>query len=58
MPTPRGKGRSSTASAAFAAAREAMCESVAIDTPSQTTSTARDPGASEALSDIASSLRL
>lgn len=57
VPTPLGKGWSRTARAAFAAASEAMCESVAIETPSQTTRTARDPAGSPALSDMASSLR-
>ena len=57
VPAPRGSGWSRTARAARAAASEAMWESVAIDTPSQTTSTARLPGASVAVSAIASSLR-
>ena len=35
-----------------------MCESVAIETPSQTTSTARDPAGSVARSAMASSLRV
>ncbi len=58
VPTPLGKGWSSTERAAFAAASDAMWESVAMETPSQTTSTARDPAGSVARNAMASSLRV
>ncbi len=55
---PRGNGVRRVSSAARAPASEATSESVELDTPSRTTSTARQPGASSASSAIASSLRL
>ena len=53
-PRPRGSGRRSTSSTARAAFIDPMCESTVLETPSQTTRTARSPSTAIA---IASSLR-
>ena len=55
---PRGTGSSRMSRAARAAARLAMCEVVELETPSQTTSAAKDSGFWPAPSAIASSLRV
>ena len=57
VPTPCGSGVRSTSRAARTAARLAMWESVELETPSQTTSTANDPVAEPADRASASSLR-
>ena len=57
MPRPRGCEAASTSRAARAAARLATSESMELDTPSQTTSTAREPGSGSAAVATASSLR-
>ena len=57
VPTPWGSGVLRTSRAARAAARLAMCESVVLETPSQTTIAANDPDAASAARASASSLR-
>ncbi len=57
VPIPAGSGIRSTSRAARAPARDATSESTEFETPSMTTSTAREPGSAPANSAIASSLR-
>ena len=57
MPIPAGRWATSTSRAARAPARLATSESVEVDTPSQTTRTAREPGSGSAAIADASSLR-
>ena len=56
-PRPAGRLDTSTSRAALAAAMLPTSDSSAVDTPSQTTSTARLPGSAEAATAVASSLR-
>ena len=56
-PRPAGRLDTSTSRAALAAAMLPTSDSSAVDTPSQTTSTARLPGSADAATAVASSFR-